>query len=1309
MSARQTVGVLALLFIIQLSGCATTSPENSPTVQLIGAVGDGKTKDTAALQAALDRCAAAGGGQVDVPAGNYLIGSVQLKSNTTLKLDENATLIGSPDPDDYPLLPVRFEGETVQGHRALIYAVDASNIAILGPGTLQGDMKIGDLRRPRAPVMMELVHCNDVRLEDFKDRYRRMWSIHLLFCHDVVARNLNIRTTKTNGDGIDVDSTTDVHIEHCDIDTGDDCISLKSGRGIEAVQAKQPTTDIVINDCTLGSNFAGVGIGTEMSGGVKDVQISRCTFTRGDNAIFLKSRLGRGGFIENIAATDLDTSSKTCIGINLVNKGIVGTHPVTGEDAVPVMKNVSFNNITIHAGTLVDGSNVLIDKPVDGFTLTNVTGTCKKAISLANVVNAKLANIKVTGYAGPLIEIQNVTGSGLESAVPPGVAGIKQLTDSFLTPPDDARPMVRWWWFGPAVTKPELAREIDMMKAGGFGGFEVQPSYPLAVDGSVPGFVNLKFMSPEFLDDLNSVAQKAKDTGMRMDLTLGSGWPYGGSIFSASEGAGKLRVARVKVTAGQTSVPAPSLREGETLITAFAGNTELAIADGQAKLATPTTEPEVTFFISSRTGMKVKRPANGAEGYVLDHDNLAVVAKFIDQIGNKEVEACGANPPYSVFCDSLESYGEDWTDNLLTEFEKRRGYDLRPLLPALVSDIGPKTADIRHDWGQTLTEVFNDAFVKPMRSLAEDHKIRFRIQAYGQPSAGLFSYGDADLPEGEGYQWHDYRASRYASSACHLMGVPVSSSETFTWIHNLPFRATPLDIKAEADLHFLQGINQLICHGWPYTPTGVADPGWSFYAAGVFDEKNPWYGVMPEVNRYLTRVSTMMRQGKPANDVLLYLANSDAWAKFTPGHISLSDGVGQCLGKEIVGRILDGGYNLDFFDDQMLDRFGRVNNGNIVFGDQRYRVVVLAGVERMPLVTLRKLEEFARAGGVVIATRREPAIAPGLNATDADQKELAAIVQRMFHGPSAPGIFIEDESQLAAMLASRQLPDVSLLPPAPEIGVVHRQTDYADIYFLANTSNKPVETKATFRVEGATPERWNPLTGEIRQINLIDRPAGGSTVAISLDAYESTLIVWSHRQQPTTVAAPQVASASPIDLSSDWSVQFGKDAAPIQMPTLASWTENSTIQHFSGTASYSKHVTISAERLADGSGFFLTFGPSQPLTLQRGKRGGTGFEALLAPPIREAATVYVNGQSAGSLWCPPYKLDVSKWMTAGDNTIRIDVSNTAINSIAATGFPNYDVKAINQQFGNRFSAPPSDQYVPITSGILGSIQLVGGH
>ncbi len=154
-------------------------------------------------------------------------------------------------------------------------------------------------------------------------------------------------------------------------------------------------------------------------------------------------------------------------------------------------------------------------------------------------------------------------------------------------------------------------------------------------------------------------------------------------------------------------------------------------------------------------------------------------------------------------------------------------------------DIGPKTGDIRHDWGQTLTELANENYLTPIHELAKAHGTLFRSQTYGTPPVNLSSNALADLPEGEGSQWRQASSTRWASSASHLYGRPVTSSETWTWLHSPVFRATPLDMKAEADIHFLEGINQLIGHGWPYSPPQAGEPGWRFYAAAVFNDHNP--------------------------------------------------------------------------------------------------------------------------------------------------------------------------------------------------------------------------------------------------------------------------------------------------------------------------------------------------------------------------------------------------------------------------------------------------------------------------------------
>src|SRR5262249_17500329 len=161
----------------------------------------------------------------------------------------------------------------------------------------------------------------------------------------------------------------------------------------------------------------------------------------------------------------------------------------------------------------------------------------------------------------------------------------------------------------------------------------------------------------------------------------------------------------------------------------------------------PGPQQQVLFFIASRTGMMVKRPAIGAEGFVLDHYDRAAIDRYLDTVGTPLLRALEAHVPYAIFCDSLEVFQSDWTGDLLHQFQRRRGYDLKPHLPALVASVGPATASIRRDWGRTLTELFDERFVTPLHDFAKEHHTRLRMQGYGVPPATVSSNALVDLPE----------------------------------------------------------------------------------------------------------------------------------------------------------------------------------------------------------------------------------------------------------------------------------------------------------------------------------------------------------------------------------------------------------------------------------------------------------------------------------------------------------------------------------------------------------------------------------
>src|SRR5262249_47801422 len=282
------------------------------------------------IQQALDRCSVLGGGEVMFPAGNYFTGALALRSNTVLRLDKDASIIGTPDFADYPVMQVRWEGKWVQGRTGLIYAVDSRNIGIVGPGKILGNPALGG--RPNAqnplrhPALIEPIDCTDIRFADFSTSYNLMWSIHPTNCQNIDIRNLTIRSTGGNGDGIDIDSCKHVRIDNCDISTGDDCIALKSGRGSEGYALMQTTEDVQITNCTFSDSiFACVAIGSEASGGVRNVRIEHCEFTHAQtHAIYIKSRVGRGAFIEDVVVDDADVSGTTrgFLQINVLTTGI---------------------------------------------------------------------------------------------------------------------------------------------------------------------------------------------------------------------------------------------------------------------------------------------------------------------------------------------------------------------------------------------------------------------------------------------------------------------------------------------------------------------------------------------------------------------------------------------------------------------------------------------------------------------------------------------------------------------------------------------------------------------------------------------------------------------------------------------------------------------------------------------------------------------------------------------------------------------------------------------------------------------------
>ena len=870
-----------------------------------------------------------------------------------------------------------------------------------------------------------------------------------------------------------------------------------------------------------------------------------------------------------------------------------------------------------------------------------------------------------------------LAGTGAQPArdVSPDIGTVQRL---FTNPPDDSRIMMRWWWFGPSVTREELDAELRHMKEGGIGGFEVATVYPLAIDDPAHGLHNEAYLSPVYLDAIAFTSRRARELGLRMDVTLGSGWSFGGPYITPALAATRLRSDRREIASGVTSIARPATFEHDRLIAAFVGRGSTQEVDPSTyrELTVPERGPirvpeaagprVVLFYFSGQTGQVVKRAALGADGYVLDHYSRPAIDLHLRETGDKLLGGVAPGSIDSVFCDSLEVYDADWTADLLDQFRARRGYDLRPLLPMAEFGNGERADTIRRDFGRTLTELFEERFLVPMREWAAKKGVRFRIQNYGVPPASLASARHADIVDGEGFEWRALSTARWASSAAHLFSKAVVSSETWTWLHSPAFRATPLDLKAEADLHFLSGINQLIGHGWPYSPPAAGSPGWMFYAAGAFTNRNPWWPVMPEVSRYLQRVSFLLRQGEPVADVALYAPTEDAWAQIRPATsrgLNLAAGIRDLVGPRIIPAILDAGHAFDLIDDRTLQEADA----------RRYHAVVVPQVKLMPESARRWLADFAAAGGKVV--------------TDRAGVDLSA--------------------QLAAALPA----DVALDPPTSAIGFVHRRLRDADLYFLANTSNVARTLRVRFGSATESGESWDPMGGGVESIE-----TSAGTTTLTFEPYGSRVIVF-RAGRSTAPRATARREGEPLDLRTGWTVSLGTwrpasagPSAPLEEPASAStpvdlphsWSDSPQTRFFSGTASYRRTVQLPASFRAPGVRVFLDLGEGAAVereALPGGTMRGNSFAALIASPVREAATVFVNGRRAGTIWAPPFRVAVTDLLRDGPNEIRIDVYNTAINQMAEGGrLP--DVTAVTERYGQRFRLQDLENLQPIPSGIL---------
>ncbi len=409
-----------------------TFPAQDFPVTRFGAVADGKTDCRDAIATAIAACAKAGGGRVLVPAGEYFCdGPIQLASNVNLHLDPGATIKFGADPSRYlPAVLTRFEGTLLYGHSPRIYVRGATNVAITGRGVLDGNARAtlalmkdskargspGELRKMGAqgvpveqrvfgqgkwlrPSFIQPFECTNVLLEGITIRDSTFWIIHPVLCRNVTVRGITIDSMNGNNDGCDPDSSSDVLIENCNFHTGDDCIAIKSGRDQDGWKIGRPSENIVIRKMKMEARHGAICIGSEMSGGVRNVFVEDIQAGNVSAGLYFKANLDRGGFIEHVRARRVhaDTVRTSFIRFETSYPGWRGeNHPPSFRDFV--LDDVTCN----HAG----GYGVSIEgvpaSPIRDVTIRHATiDGAKDRLLLKYAENVRFEEVRINGEGVP--------------------------------------------------------------------------------------------------------------------------------------------------------------------------------------------------------------------------------------------------------------------------------------------------------------------------------------------------------------------------------------------------------------------------------------------------------------------------------------------------------------------------------------------------------------------------------------------------------------------------------------------------------------------------------------------------------------------------------------------------------------------------------------------------------------------------------------------------------------------------------------------------------------------------------------------
>ena len=772
------------------------------------------------------------------------------------------------------------------------------------------------------------------------------------------------------------------------------------------------------------------------------------------------------------------------------------------------------------------------------------------------------------------------------------------------------RPGVRWWWLGSAVTREGLTQQMEQMANHGIGTLEITPLY--GVKGNEAN--EIPFLSPQWMQMLRHTIREGRRLGIQIDMNMGTGWPFGGPTTPLEEAACKVVVvdSLVDKALAKTILLEAPVRE-RPYAHRIVQRCYPSVVKGKKR---------VIALFQSRTRQQVKRAAPGGEGWVMDHFDSTAVAHYLQRFEDAFAAAERADGkedlwPNTFFNDSYEVFGADWTPSLPQEFQKRRGYRLEDRLREFV-DGDPK---VLSDYRETLSELLLQNFTRQWTRWCHSHGVKVRNQAHGSPANLIDVYAAVDIPEIEGFGFSelgikglrqdpgmtrknqsDLTMMKYASSAAHITGKRITSSETFTWLTE-HFRTSLSQMKPDLDLLFCAGVNRMFFHGACYSPQDNPWPGWRFYASVDMSPTNTIWRDAPYLMRYIDHCQQRLQSGEPDNDFLVLLPIRSMWQGQTQKRLMQFE-IGNMAQKspQFVASILridSLGYDCDYISEQYLMQTTCHEGMLVTDAGTRYRALILPEDCLLSKEAKKHLETLKKQGAHILSRL--------------EAEELRRVAE---------------PEEIRSVMGLKM--------------IRRRQPDGTHLYFISNLTPHDVEGQVKLTAEATAGYWYDALTDRQAKASFHD-----GKLLIRLRSGESRFLY-------TGKSPIQLVDESTFDApyrevpiaTSDWTLHF-TESQPCVSDTLT----------LDGPQTWENLPVDSLDELM-GTGVY-------ECTLNLAEAKAEDMYRLDLGDVRESARLYINDTYVGCAWSVPFTLDFQGLLHEGDNRLRIEVTNLPANRIAA--------------------------------------------